>query len=648
MNSLQILYFERYKKTNVLADLELAIRAKHDMVVLKLDHHYEQATFIQDLGNLYSTKYQRTQNLADIELAVQYYDQAIDATPMNHPDRGFRLWTLGDGYGNKYLKSRVMADLETARQKTEEALEVMPKDGLPYTDGNVFHSLGVTYHLLYEATSDLSHLDMAIQRLEAAVQATTIWHDNRAERLSSLGHAYHVKYQRTRASADLHSAIQRYQESLDYVQSPTRRRLESSRDLILLYMEAGETAKAYNAASTALSLVSELVPRSLEASDKQALLGQIGRMASDGAAVAMLASQSPYEMMRLLELGRGLIIASLSEMRSDLGLLQAKYPQLADEYISSRNQLDSLAVSGNRSHQSVSSIPSAHQINERYDAGNKLEQTIQDIRALPGFDRFLMAPSEQDLTSAATRGPVVVINVSIYRCDALIIDKDQLRVVPLPHLHNSDIEARAGTLGHATSIDTKLLEWLWDTLADPILKALGLDEGPAEACEWNRVLWIPTGPLTKFPIHAAGYHGDNLLSKTVLDRVISSYAPSVRALIQSQENLVQAHPQHPSRMTLVGMPELPYALQEVDRLQKLCKGMDVHTFKSASKDALLASLKESDISISLATGRQTFQTHLKAHLSSEMRNLLSRICSRSIWIVEDHFWHTFQPVGRGK
>jgi len=49
------------------------------------------------------------------------------------------------------------------------------------------------------------------------------------------------------------------------------------------------------------------------------------------------------------------------------------------------------------------------------------------------------------------------------------------------------------------------------------------------ACEaWPRLWWCPVGPLAFLPLHAAGrYDGTNRL---VMDRVISSYAATLRSL----------------------------------------------------------------------------------------------------------------------
>ncbi len=66
-----------------------------------------------------------------------------------------------------------------------------------------------------------------------------------------------------------------------------------------------------------------------------------------------------------------------------------------------------------------------------------------------------------------------------------------------------------------------------------------------------RVWWCPTGPLTVLPLHAAGHGTDDC----VLDRVVSSYASTLRALADARVRPVQ---DSDPRMLLVTMPVTPY------------------------------------------------------------------------------------------
>ncbi|KAA6407282.1 MAG: hypothetical protein FRX48_08830 [Lasallia pustulata] len=294
-----------------------------------------------------------------------------------------------------------------------------------------------------------------------------------------------------------------------------------------------------------------------------------------------MVAKSPYEAIQLLERGRGIIAASLNELRADVLDLQQKHPQLTQDYISLRDQLD---------------LPAevTRQVDQRHNTGQKLERMIGDIRRLPGFERFLLAPTENEMKAAAVSGPVVVINVSDYRCDALIIEKRGLETLRLPDLDSKDVRARAATLEKP---EQQLMEWLWDTIGKPVLDALGLIQAPSVS--WPRIWWIPTGPLTKFPLHAAGDHSRGSCN-TVLDRVISSYSSSIRVLIQSHQrrSRVKMAPEV-SKAVLVGMEMTPdhnhlrHVPEEIAKLSRLCRSMQLDvTTPQARQDDVLSALRD--------------------------------------------------------
>ncbi|KAJ3577748.1 hypothetical protein NPX13_g2817 [Xylaria arbuscula] len=434
----------------------------------------------------------------------------------------------------------------------------------------------------------MADLETAIQRVQESLDLTPDNHPDKAGRLQDLGIGYRDRYQRTGAMADLETAIEQFKKAMDHSSSPTLDRLRPSMRLLQLHAQVNNWSLAYSVASTAVSLITLLTPRALENSDKQHLLAEVVGLASDAAAVAVRAGKTPYEAIQLLELGRGVIVGSMDEMRANISDLQYKHPELAREYMKFRDQLD---VQRLPTHQ-AEPIITTNQINDRYNAGQKLEEITQSIRRLPGFDRFLLAPSQEELKLAAASGPIVIINVSDYCCDALVVQKSGLRALRLSRLHSSDIQTRAAALTNMESLDMEVLEWLWDTIAEPVLNALGFTESPSDC--WPRMWWIPTGPLTKFPLHAAGYHSRSF--DTVLDRVISSYGSSVKALSQSRHNSVNEKVlQGSETAVLVGMQELRYAPQEVNELEPICTSMQLQVkvlLSNPCQKDILASLNE--------------------------------------------------------
>ena len=87
---------------------------------------------------------------------------------------------------------------------------------------------------------------------------------------------------------------------------------------------------------------------------------------------------------------------------------------------------------------------------------------------MPDFNRFLQALSEDELKTAIEYSPIVIVNVSHYRCNALIIKKTQIQALPLPYLHASNIQDRAiEALGKP-----EILVWLWKAIAQPVFNTL--------------------------------------------------------------------------------------------------------------------------------------------------------------------------------
>lgn len=203
-------------------------------------------------------------------------------------------------------------------------------------------------------------------------------------------------------------------------------------------------------------------------------------------------------------------------------------------------------------------------------------------RTVPGQEDFLKPPPLEKLLPAARHGPIVVINVSSWRRDALIVTTRGIHVEPLPKLTISalrEITSEYLQVLHAfeaavrelflarklfddgdrspgairrytaakfafaavrTELETGLAyvaEWLWDCIAEPVLSALGFMGEPPNEAPLPRLWWCPTGLLNLLPLHAAGYHSAPGNSpRTVIDRVVSSYTPTVRALLNASQS----------------------------------------------------------------------------------------------------------------
>jgi hypothetical protein len=562
---------------NKSIDLTESIDIFQQALNMTPENHSERATRLQDLADAYNLQFQQTAIITHLNQSIQFRQQALDITPKNDSNRVYELQTLADAFFDRFEETQSMIDFDQYVQLSQQILDITPENNISYNER--LKSLARAYKDRFEETNIISDLSLYIQHYQKFLDITAEPDLNRASWLQDLASAYKHRFQRTECIIDMEQSIRLGQEALEHSNSDVEIRLSAGIELLKSCAEVKSWSQAYQAASRTVSLITLLAPRFDENLEKQHSLTETFGLASDAAAVALMAEKQPYEAIQLLDLGRGVIIGLLNELRSDISDLQQKHPQLAEEFIRLRDQLDAPTDFTFHAH-------------PRYYASMLLEQKIEAIRKLPHFDRFLLAPSIDELRAAAASGPIVIINVSNYRCDALIIENSEIRSLRLPGLNSEDVRTRAEALTNPSLLDVELLEWLWDTVTEPVLDALGFTDTP-RGC-WPRMWWIPTGPLAKFPMHAAGYHSS---SNTVLDRVISSYSSSVKTFVQSHQTHTRPKgSRRPKKVVLVGMQDLPHVTQEIDELEDLCGSMQLQVLKPRPyRNDVLAALDDCEI-----------------------------------------------------
>jgi len=256
-------------------------------------------------------------------------------------------------------------------------------------------------------------------------------------------------------------------------------------------------------------------------------------------------------------------------------------------------------------------------VDRRMALAREWDELVEQVRELDGFEDFLKPPKLAKLLPAAAEGPVVMVNVSRWRCDALIVTTAGVEVKDLPRLTAETVVSKAS--GYLTDLQRAeeaasvaheayqryqrdpsveaisaytaakhelqqaqqaqeqtlhgVAEWLWDEIAAPVLEVLAMEPPDGPNPSWSRLWWCPTGPLTLFPLHAAGHHTPEGLAhrETVLDRVVSSYTPTLRALLEARSNASRP-PEHDAdgdtaarvtepgprgRMLIVALPHRP-------------------------------------------------------------------------------------------
>jgi CHAT domain-containing protein len=272
---------------------------------------------------------------------------------------------------------------------------------------------------------------------------------------------------------------------------------------------------------------------------------------------------APERALELLERGRGLLLnqrltpggAPAELQRADEGLA-ADFQRMRRDFEAPAPELPRPTTFGR-------------------DRETEWNVLLDTIRALPGLSDFLRPPVARLLLDQLS-GTVVIPVPSEIRCDALILRDHRAEVLPLPGLSLTDAMANLRRLQEATTTShdpeadarsrmraqselTDVLDWLWRTLVGPVLDRL---DAHGTAGRLPRVWWCPVGPLAFFPLHAAQAG----TGESALDRVVSSYTPTVTALARIRNGPRASRPD--ARSCVVAMrhtPGAPGALPTAER-----------------------------------------------------------------------------------
>ncbi|KAI3317266.1 CHAT domain-containing protein [Xylariaceae sp. AK1471] len=559
----------RYSRIGAMADLEESIQIGRRIIEIHPDNHPDQAAYLINLGLKLMELSMRSSSLADIDESIQVTRKALEMTSEQHSRHPAYLDKLAVRLGYRYEKTRDAADLDEAIRVAQRAIAAIPKKH-PERAG-FLNNLAVQLDSKYTSTGELADIKKSIQLTRESIVLTPEGIPDRAKSLKNLGSRLQNLYIITKDPADLKEAIAQYESALSHTSALPIVRIEAARGCIQCCALNSDWQTAYEASEIALSLIPELSLRPLKHSDRQHMLSQATGFASDAASAALNAGKGPLVALNAIEQGRGVLAASIEEIRVDILDLRQTYPQLAKRWLRLREEWDAFSTELEGDRQSLWKTEAKRDV-----TSEELDELIVEIRENPEFVNFLRVPNEGSIYQVAVSGPIVVIHVSEFRCDAIIIERYQIRSLPLTSLSLDDTRKWAAR-GDLARPDT--LEWLWDTIAEPVLSALGFVQIlPVD--KLPRVWWINTGLLSRFPIHAAGRHSKRS-TETVLSRVISSYSSSVKAIIQSRNRPITSS--HLSNAVLIAMEDtpgnfsLPFAAKEVDVLSNLCDSMG-HAF----------------------------------------------------------------------
>ena len=379
------------------------------------------------------------------------------------------------------------------------------------------------------------------------------------------------------------------------------------------------TSTAYE---TAMSLMEEILVFSPTLQSQHLHLVEVFResegLPSDYASYQIMKNRHK-QAVETLEQGRALLWSEMRGLRTSADQLHAADPAIADQFAAINRKLELVTMSvaqsegeeiggseiGTRRREEMDSI--GHLVVTQRRLLEERNSLISRIRSLPGFEDFLKPPSFDALNSAAAYGPVIIINQSKWFSDVIILLKDSPpSVIPvLLNCRASDFHRRANELkGRLLGVRmkngldskdydftlTSVLADLYELIGKPIIERLRQLNVP----EKSRVWWCPTSAFCSLPLHAMGpIPSDDSDNVYFMDLYISSYTPTLSALIESRKPGSQPKTLDKPSLLLVAQPKtLPGAWGEINVLEAVGSPVTTLVSEKATPTTVVASLRD--------------------------------------------------------
>ena len=333
----------------------------------------------------------------------------------------------------------------------------------------------------------------------------------------------------------------------------------------------------------ACQLLPSAIPVGIRRQEQLFLIRKLHYTPKLAASIYIAAQEELALTISLLEKGRSMIWDQLMKRRLLLPGLQTQDADLAIRWRDL--QLNVAEAENSKRPGSVFQHPSILQDREK-TLYNEFKQRVSPGPIHDDFD-------EENLKALAALGPVVILNITELRSDALLMSIGSLQSVPLPlagenecrRIYNKLKQLLVMLKDDNQSEDQwdasdnslhEILQWLWTAIVDPIFKSLGISIPQRPESQKPRIWWVTSSWANLLPLHAAGDHRKAVSTGepySVLDLTDSSYIPTLRALLEARkrmESITSKGAPEANKALLVAMPatadrrSLPKTVTEID------------------------------------------------------------------------------------
>lgn len=489
-------HYHRFQCLGYISDINKATDYLVEAVSCTADDDASKPDKLNTLGVTYYTRYHALNELPDINNAITCLSQAVVLTPDNSVEKPRTLGNLGVSYMYRFRSQDDRSDIiqaldylgMSANVCLSQEASLAPYGSMERT--RQLGNLGIACIYGSQSQGDRSDLDQAIEYLRKAVLLTSPHHSSKPGRLIALGDAYQLRFEGFGSPQDSNKAIACQIEGLSLYpdghadKPPALLRLSEScmyhteesslsdeekrRVAVTSFREAAQSqtgdpytrfraARAWAcmffledadrqlAYQRAMELLPQIVWLGATIDQRYKRITDLGDIATEAASFAI--SRGTYDKaLEWLEEGRSIVWNQILQLRTPLQELLAADPELANCLEVVGRQLEHAGSKSPIMPMTTNNTSNLEQDAEHHrHLAYEWDKLINRARAIPGFQNFMRPRTGKELLRIAKDGPVVVINVHSWRCDALILQPNSHEIAHIPlerFSHDKAVDAR--------------------------------------------------------------------------------------------------------------------------------------------------------------------------------------------------------------
>ncbi|KAG8905238.1 hypothetical protein FRB99_000405 [Tulasnella sp. 403] len=579
LNNLAIAFQFRHQNTGNSSDLDISIRYHEEVLSLEPAAHAQRGSTLCNVAAVLLIRFDVTSDMTDLNTAIQYLTESELSFPPNHPRLANTLNNLGLALWTRYERLSALEDLDTAIKCDMDVLQFKPSDNRVMDHRSTLLNLGSKFRARFYHTRNREDLESSISFYRRVVDLCREDHaqfcGSRMYLARSMHERLHLSTEGIVSSGDVTSdMVAEFATIVSYLKQASQ---EPSGPLLTRLQAAClwantvrlvDPTSALEAFGVVLELLDATTARThlLEMRHNQLsstnVMVEAKRLVTEAASLAIQEGQLA-RAVEFLEHGRVVLLTQISRYRVPLDDLRALDPELAERH-------RRLTMEWN--------------------------DMLDEIRRIEGLEDFLKPTPFSKLKEAAIHGPIIIVNVSRTRSDALIVlSTSEPILVPLPFA-DPEIMAKITTRldaavkgGYERNL-ILILQDIWDAIVEPVVEVL---RKTVKLKQGSRIWWYPTPAVSRLPLHAAGLAGRK--GHSVVDLYTSSYTPTLGALIRARQNMKPSMG-GPPQMLVVGQPntpgqvELPEVEKELRVIQRYVPNATVLSGSQAVHSTVLSQL----------------------------------------------------------